>query len=251
MRYFVELAYNGKNYFGWQVQPCQVSVQEVLTHAVRTLLKEPVILTGAGRTDSGVHARIFFAHFDTVSTLSQDTQQALVQRLNAFLPADICIYRIFPVVEGVHARFDALSRTYCYYISQHKNPFNGEFTYRCYRFPDAELMNRCCVKLKEYTDFSSFSKRRTQTRTNICHIQHAQWHHQREGELVFEITADRFLRNMVRAIVGTMLEVGYKKLSVDDFCQIIAQKNRSLAGMSVPAHALFLEKITYPAHIYL
>jgi len=246
MRYFLKLAYNGEKYFGWQMQPNQISVQEVLTKILSLLLKENIDLTGAGRTDTGVHAREFYAHFDTSCVLTGENKQDFIYRINSFLPQDIIIYDIFKVNENAHARFDAICRTYKYYVTTRKNPFANQFTHRIFYNPDIEKMNICCQKLMNYTDFTSFSKVHTQTQTKNCHIIKAIWTHLENKDLyVFEITADRFLRNMVRAIVGTLLDVGRGKISIEDFCTIIEQKDRNMAGVSVPAHALFLEEILY------
>jgi len=251
MRYFLNLSYNGKNYFGWQMQSGQISVQEVLTKALSLLLNENIELTGAGRTDTGVHAKEFYAHFDTSYLFTDENKPDFIAHINSFLPQDIVIYDILDVAQQAHARFDALSRTYNYYITTKKQPFMAEFTHRIFYTPDIEKMNICCEKMMNYTDFTSFSKVNTQTKTNNCRITKAVWTYHKETDLfVFEITADRFLRNMVRAIVGTLLDVGRKKISINDFCTIIEQKNRSYAGVSVPAHALFLEKITYPETIW-
>ena len=244
MRYFLKLAYNGENYFGWQQQPNQISVQEVLTNALSLLLKEKINLVGAGRTDTGVHAKAFYAHFDSENDYSELQRQQLLERINNFLPQDIVIYEFFPVKDNQHARFDALSRTYRYYIATQKMPFHTKFSHRVFYNLDMEKMNIACQKMMDYTDFTSFSKVHTQTKTNHCRIMQAHWFCENDL-LVFEITADRFLRNMVRAIVGTLLEVGKGKLAITDFCTIIEQKNRCKAGVSVPAHALFLEKVDY------
>ena len=250
MRYFLKLAYNGEQYFGWQIQANAVSVQEVLTKALSLLLKENIDLTGAGRTDTGVHAREFYAHFDSVQ-FEMNTKSEFIQRLNSFLPSDIVIYDILSVQESAHARFDALSRTYKYYVTSQKDPFSVSFAHRVYCSLDIKNMNICCQKLLEYSDFTSFSKVHTQTKTNNCRITHASWTSSKKGILIFEITADRFLRNMVRAIVGTLLDVGRGKMTVEQFCNIIEQKDRSAAGTSVPAKALFLEKISYPENCWL
>ncbi len=251
MRYFLKLAYNGEKYFGWQIQPNQISVQEVLTKAMSLLLKEDISITGAGRTDTGVHAREYYAHFDTSFIFTDDNKSDFIYRINSFLPQDIVIYDILNVNENAHARFDALNRTYNYYIATKKNPFEVQFTHRIFYNPDIELMNICCEKMMGYTDFTSFSKVHTQTQTNNSDIMKASWTYVESKDLlIFEITADRFLRNMVRAIVGTLLDVGRGKLSIDDFCMVIEQKNRSSAGVSVPANALFLEKILYPEDIW-
>ena len=248
MRYFLRLAYNGENYFGWQIQPNAVTVQETLNTALSLLLREEINVVGAGRTDTGVHAREFYAHFDTENHYSEQERKQLLNRINHFLPQDIVVYDFFPVKESLHARFDAVSRTYRYYIATEKNPFHTKFAHRVFCALDIKNMNNAAEKLLLYTDFTSFSKVHTQTKTNNCHITHARWFFENEL-LVFEITADRFLRNMVRAIVGTMLEVGRGRMTVEQFCRVIEQQNRSLAGCSVPAHALFLEKITYPDNL--
>lgn len=245
MRYFVHLAYNGANYYGWQRQPHNMSVQEKLEYAFSMLLKENITVTGAGRTDTGVHARNFYAHFDSVQTLNPAQSEELAFRINAFLPADIVVYKIFGVKPEAHARFDALSRTYCYYVSTCKNPFNTFTAFHFYKSLDVNMMNACCKQLPKYEDFTSFSKLHTQTKTNLCNIQYAQWIPQDKGVLVFEIKANRFLRNMVRAIVGTLLDVGTGKINREQFCAVIEKKDRCQAGVSVPAHALFLDNIEY------
>ncbi len=251
MRYFLKLAYNGQNYFGWQIQANAVTVQEVLTNALSLLLKENINLMGAGRTDTGVHAREFYAHFDTQTCLiNSETKNKFLQRLNSFLPGDIVIYDILPVKDSAHARFDAISRTYQYYILTKKDPFLDRLAYRVFYPLNTGKMNTCCEKLMHYTDFTSFSKVHTQTFTNNCRITAARWEEKEDGLLFFRITADRFLRNMVRAIVGTLLDVGRDKLSIEEFCEIIERKNRCAAGISVPAHALFLEKIFYSEDIW-
>jgi tRNA pseudouridine38-40 synthase len=250
MRYFLKLAYNGERYFGWQIQPAHISVQEVLTKVLSLLLREQIGIVGAGRTDTGVHAKEFYAHFDASSVFTAENKHEFIYRINSFLPQDIVIYDILNVKEEAHARFDAISRTYRYYVTTRKNPFARQFTHHLFYFPDVEQMNLCCKKMMAYSDFTSFSKVHTQTQTNNCCIMQAQWRRHDEDLLVFEITADRFLRNMVRAIVGTLLEVGRGRASVEDFCTIIEQKDRKNAGMSVPANALFLEKIDYPERIW-
>lgn len=250
MRYFLKLAYNGQNYFGWQMQANAVTVQEVLTNALNLLLKENINLMGAGRTDTGVHAREFYAHFDTQTCFNPETKDKFLQRLNGFLPNDIVIYDILPVKDSAHARFDAINRTYEYYILTKKDPFLDMFAHRVFYPLDTEKMNTCCEKLMQYTDFTSFSKVHTQTFTNNCRITSAGWEEKGDGLLFFRITADRFLRNMVRAIVGTLLDVGRDKLSIEEFCEIIEKKDRCAAGISVPAHALFLEKIVYSEDVW-
>jgi tRNA pseudouridine38-40 synthase len=254
-RFFLYLGYDGKNYCGWQVQPNGTGVQSVIEHHLSLLLHCPTSITGAGRTDAGVHARLMVAHFD--ADLQPDDLPRVVERLNGMLPQDIVIYRIMPVRADAHARFDALSRSYQYYIGIGKNPFQRDYVYRLRRLPDIEAMNRAAVKLSDYSDFTAFSKLHTDVKTNNCRIMHAQWTPQPalyEGDSekwVFTVTADRFLRNMVRAIVGTLLEVGAGKCSLDDFCGIIESKDRRRAGTSVPAHALFLTEIRYPPEIFI
>ena len=249
MRYFLHLAYNGRNYFGWQIQPGQPSVQECIEHVCSKLLHHPVNLTGAGRTDTGVHASDFYAHIDTGTDLLSEKAQWLY-RLNAFLPNDIVIYDILPVKAEAHARFDALSRTYQYRVSLRKNPFVLDSALRLYFQPDMDAMNRCAALLREYRDFTSFSKTHTQTATNLCTVSEAGW--RQEGDVwVFEITANRFLRNMVRAIVGSLLDVGRGKCDEAGFRRLIEAKNRCMAGTSVPAHALTLTHIAYPEDIFL
>ncbi len=245
MRYFLHLAYNGAAYFGWQIQPDQPSVQEVLEKSLSLLLHtERIPITGCGRTDTGVHAADFYAHFDFGESFSLEQCRKLTDQLNNFLPKDIVIYKLFPVKETAHARFDAIDRTYKYYISTQKDPFR--FTQRHFAFKNLDIarMNEAAEILLHNEDFTSFSKVHTQVNNFICHISQAQWN--KEGnDIVFTITANRFLRNMVRAIVGTLLEVGWGKLSTDDFQKIINQKDRCKAGTSVPAHALFLTEVRY------
>ncbi|MBO4403332.1 MAG: tRNA pseudouridine(38-40) synthase TruA [Bacteroidales bacterium] len=248
MRYFLHLAYNGKNYFGWQIQPDRPSVQACLENVFSNLLHEKIGITGAGRTDTGVHATDFYAHLDTTQDLTTDRKQWL-HRINAFLPEDIVVYDILSVRPEAHARFDALERQYRYTVSYQKNPFVTESAYRIYFKPDMEAMNHCAAMLKEYRDFTSFSKLHTQTKTNICEIHHAAWREE-NGLLLFEISANRFLRNMVRAIVGTLLEVGRHKITPDAFRALIEAKNRCEAGSSVPAHALCLTHILYPEWLF-
>ena len=241
MRYFIEMAYNGTPFSGWQVQPGQSTVQGVLEHALTLLLREPVAVTGCGRTDTGVHARQFFAHFDT--ELQLDTMR-LCDKLNSFLPKEIAIYRIFPVANDLHARFSAVSRTYCYYVAPHKECFRFPYTCRVFQPLDVEKMNEAAAILLKTDDFTSFSKLHTQVNNNRCKVTEAYWREE-DGLLVFTITADRFLRNMVRAVVGTLLQVGRGKLSVEEFGQIVGRKDRCAAGDSAPAHALFLERVVY------
>lgn len=245
MRYFLHLAYNGAPFFGWQVQPDHPSVQEVLERSLSLLLhQEHIAVTGCGRTDTGVHAADYYAHFELEETLDAEGLKRLRDQLNSFLPKEIAIFNIFPVKPRAHARFDAVERTYQYFVSIRKNPFTFQQRYFSFRTPDIERMNEAAALLLENEDFTSFSKVHTQVNNFICHVTHAQW--VLEGDdLVFTITANRFLRNMVRAVVGTLLDVGFGKLSVSDFQNIINQKDRCKAGISVPAGALFLTNVRY------
>lgn len=242
-RYFIELAYNGSGYNGWQIQPNAPSVQEEINKALSLLLKQDINVTGAGRTDTGVHASFFVAHFDSVTPVA-DTK-ALTDKLNRFLEKHISIKEIYPVLPDAHARFSALSRTYKYYINKTKNPFTYPFAYTPHPLPDIRLMNQACELLTRYEDFTSFSKLHTDVKTNICRIMQAGWE-ETDEQLVFTIKADRFLRNMVRAIVGTLLDIGQKRIDLKQFQQIIESKNRCNAGTSVPGNALFLCDIEYP-----
>lgn len=245
MRYFLHLAYNGAPFFGWQVQPDHPSVQEVLERSLSLLLhQEHIAVTGCGRTDTGVHAADYYAHFELEETLDAEGLKRLRDQLNNFLPKEIAIFDIFPVKPRAHARFDAVERTYQYFVSIRKNPFAFQQRYFSFRTPDIERMNEAAALLLENEDFTSFSKVHTQVKNFICHVTHAQW--VLEGDdWVFTITANRFLRNMVRAVVGTLLDVGFGKLSVSDFQNIINQKDRCKAGISVPAGALFLTNVRY------
>ncbi len=244
-RYFVKLAYNGAAYHGWQMQENALSVQEALEKAMETILGQKVALTGAGRTDTGVHAREFYAHFELERQLSAEECSNAAYKLNSLLPADIFIFDIFPVGPDVHARFDAISRTYEYHIIRRKDPFRQGLAWYVWGKFDMESMNKAAAILHEYTDFTSFSKLHTQVKTNNCRIMHAAW--EEEGHLlVFRITADRFLRNMVRAIVGTLIDIGRGRYDAEAIRKIIEAKDRSLAGLSVPAHGLFLSRVEYP-----
>ena len=247
-RYFIYLSYDGSNYHGWQIQPNAATVQETLEKALALLMRHPVAITGAGRTDTGVNATTMVAHVDFHENI--DCKQT-VYRLNKILPPDIAIHSIKAVIENAHARFDALSRRYRYYISTAKNPFNRRYCYRITGDIDFEAMNRAAATLHEYTDFTSFSKLHTDTKTNNCKVTSARWIQSSENEWFFEIEADRFLRNMVRAIVGTLLLVGRGKITVDGFREIITKKQRSEAGDSALAQALFLEEVKYPENIFL
>lgn len=246
MRYFIELSYNGNAYHGWQNQPNAISVQEVLEKALSRLLNTNINIVGAGRTDAGVHAAQMFAHFDAENSLDDN----LVYKLNSYLPNDIAIQDIFEVNKDAHARFNATSRTYNYKVSLSKNVFNYDFAY-LHQLPlDVNAMNIACKILFEYKDFQCFSKSNTDVKTYNCIIKEAKWI-KKDDELVFIISADRFLRNMVRAIVGTMINIGTGKIKAEDLHAIIASKDRSEAGFSVPAHGLYLTKVTYPETIKL
>ncbi len=244
MRFFIELSYKGTNYHGWQVQPNANSVQEELNKALSTILNAEIELVGAGRTDSGVHAKQMFAHFDCKMQLNM---KKIVTQLNSFLANDIAILNLFKVKDDANCRFDALSRTYHYHIINKKDPFNSS-AYLLHKSLDVESMNLACQHLLGKQDFTSFSKVNTQTFTNNCNVMIAKWE-QKEEELVFTIKSDRFLRNMVRAIVGTLLDVGMGKITADDVKEIIVKKDRGQAGTSVPAHALFLTKVEYPEEL--
>jgi tRNA pseudouridine38-40 synthase len=248
-RYFIKLAYNGRNYHGWQSQQNAHSVQDELEKCLSFKLRENIKISGCGRTDTGVHAREFFAHFDSIAHFDEKTKSDFINRLNIFLPSDIVVYDLYYVKNEANARFDALSRTYKYYISRKKNPFKNDTSFYVYGNLDLDAMIKATNLLFEYSDFTSFSKLHSQTNNNLCNILEAKWIDS-DSMLVFEISANRFLRNMVRAITGTLLEVGQGKLSLDGFKNVIEARNRERAGFSVPAHALFLEKVIYPDDLF-
>jgi tRNA pseudouridine38-40 synthase len=245
LRYFIELSYNGKAYHGWQNQPNAISVQEVLEKALSTLLKEKIDIVGAGRTDTGVHAIQMFTHFDASVEI---TLEKLLHHLNSFLPKDIAIHDIFKVNNDAHARFDAISRTYKYRISLYKNAFSFNNSYYFKQKLDVDKMNEAAKILFEYDDFKCFSRSSTDVKTYNCNLIKAEWVLE-ANELVFTIKANRFLRNMVRAIVGTMLNIGTGKTKVEQLHDVIKSKDRSQAGASVPGYALYLTKIEYPKSI--
>ena len=247
-RYFIEISYKGKNYHGWQVQPNAISVQEVLNDCLTKLLREEIHVVGAGRTDTGVHAKQFFAHFDLAKKVKNVSQ--FLNRLNSFLPKDIAAKSLLEVGEEAHARFDANARTYEYFVAQQKNPFEEDSAYLVYKPLNIEAMNQVAKRLFDFNDFTCFSKSDTQTKTNDCKIMQAFWE-ERDGLYVFTIKADRFLRNMVRAIVGTLLNVGFGKMTEEEFVKVIQSKSRSNAGTSVPAHALYLLEVSYPKHVFI
>lgn len=246
MRYFLKLAYNGKAYHGWQIQPNAFTVQEHLNKQLSTLLREDINIVGAGRTDTGVHAKEMFAHFDLAQKI--DDVPAILNRLNKMLSPHTVVSDLFLVAEDAHARFDATERTYQYYINRVRNPFYHDLAANIFYPLDFGLMQQAAQVLCYKGDFSSFSKSKTQTKTNICEIREAFWE-QNEKQWVFQISADRFLRNMVRAIVGSLLEVGKGKMSIMEFEAMIKAQDRRLAGESVPAQGLYLTRVKYPAEI--
>jgi len=241
LRYFIELSYHGKNYYGWQVQPNVITVQEKITKGISTILQKETPIVGAGRTDAGVHASQMYAHFD----VDQELPDNFTHRLNAILPHDIVIYKTILVHNDAHTRFDALSRSYEYKIWLGRNPFLLDTTWQLYHQEiDVNAMNTVAKILLEYDDFECFSKVKTEVHTFNCNITNAKW--VKDGlTLTFYISANRFLRNMVRAIVGTLLDVGYGKINGEDFRKIIESKDRGKAGVSVPARALYLSKVKY------
>ena len=245
MRYFIVFSYLGKSYHGWQNQPNAITVQEVLEDSLTKLIGEPIAVTGAGRTDAGVHAKEMFAHFDFEEELDLTD---LVYRLNAFLPEDIATQDIFNVLDDAHARFDAYERTYEYWITQKKNPFYKDSAHYVKLPLDLAAMNEAATLFLEYSDFECFSKSNSDVHTYLCNVKKVVWTKEKD-KLVFTITADRFLRNMVRAIVGTLLDVGLGKSNLEDMKQILESKDRSKAGASVPAKGLYLTKIAYPKTI--
>jgi len=245
LRYFIELSYDGSPFVGWQRQPKGDSVQSCLEVALKTLLQKPVSVVGAGRTDAGVHARQLFAHVD----LDDQVDQNLKFRLNKLLPKEIAVNSILVVADDAHARFDATGRRYSYHITTQKDPFLEKRSYYFSKSLELELMNQAATVMLDHDDFKCFSKSRTDVKTYLCDIQQAYWE-QNGSDMVFFIQANRFLRNMVRAIVGTLIEVGLKKISIDDFRSILQSRDRSKAGYSVPAHGLYLEKVYYPKHIF-
>jgi len=243
-RYFIKISFKGTNYQGWQAQPGKTTVQGELINALQLILNEKVCLTGAGRTDSGVHALNFIAHFDCES-LEKKSISNIVNKLNRFLSRDIIVHIIVPVKNESHSRFDAISRTYHYLISTSKNPFLEDFSLYVPQILDVDAMNRACQVLIANKDFASFSKLHGNNKTTLCDVREAEWRQVNPDLLVFRITADRFLRNMVRAITGTMLKIGAHKIPVSELQEIIEKKDRSKAGTSVSAKGLFLTEIRY------
>lgn len=241
-RYFIHLSYDGTNYHGWQVQPNGSSVQAELQRALSTLLRQPIEIVGAGRTDAGVHARKMVAHFDVEELL--DLKQT-AYRMNRILPRDIAVEKIEKVGDDMHARFSATSRTYHYYIHTHKDPFCRAYSCETHYDLDFDAMNEAARFLLTQDDFASFCKTGADVKSTICHVTHAQWHQTSPTTWYFEITANRFLRNMVRAVVGTLIDVGRHRIDLEDFKQIVENKTRTAAGESMPGHALFLEDVSY------
>jgi tRNA pseudouridine38-40 synthase len=242
MRYFIEFAYKGTNYHGWQVQPNGITVQEMLTKALATILQIPIELVGAGRTDTGVHASQMFAHFDYDHGIEKDV---LIFKLNSFLPKDIAVGSIHNVASDAHARFDAKYRTYKYHIHSAKNPFQSDDSWYFSGKLNLDAMNKACEILKASTNFECFSKVQTDVATFECNITEAKWEKTSKNEILFTITANRFLRNMVRAIVGTMINIGLEKVSLLQFVEILESNDRKKAGFSAPAHGLYLTKVNY------
>ena len=251
-RYFVTLSYDGSSFNGWQIQQnTPNTVQQVLQDNFSLIFREIVPVTGCGRTDAGVHARNYVAHIDLSENLSPEVLLKQTFKLNKILPPAIAVHRIEPVKNEAHARFDAALRVYQYYISSEKNPFRQDYSHYVYGVLDFALMNEAAALLCHFTDFTSFSKLHTDNKNNLCHISEAKWLPCGDNAWLFRIKANRFLRGMVRAIVGTLLMVGKGKLSIEDFKKIIEGKNRSLAGENAPAKALFLCGIQYPKQVYL
>lgn len=242
MRYFIEISYLGTNYHGWQSQPNAITIQEITENCLSKILNNPVTLVAAGRTDAGVHAKQMYAHFD--SDMKINDIKSFEYKVNSFLPKDIVVRKLILVHDHAHARFDAFYREYEYYITLKKNPFEIDKAYFFKKSLDIKKMNKCCATMLHYTNFKSFSKSKTDVKTYDCKIYEAKWM-LNENSLIFVIKADRFLRNMVRAIVGTLIEVGLGKITEKEFKLIIEKKDRQLAGFSVPAHGLFLKKIDY------
>jgi len=247
LRYFIDISFNGKNYHGWQIQPNATSIQEILERTFSTFFRSEIKVTGAGRTDTGVHASQMVAHFD-IDTKIEDLSE-VISRLNSFLPKDIALQDIYPVIDEAHARFDAYEREYQYGILLDKDPFRIDVAYQIYQMPDIEKMNEAAALLLGHQDFQCFSRSNTDVKTYYCDVKQAYWEYE-DYFLIFTIAADRFLRNMVRAIVGTLLDVGHGKITIEEFKEIINSKDRTKAGASAPAHGLFLTRVEYPETIY-
>ena len=248
MRYLLELSFNGADYHGWQIQPNSISVQETIEKCISTILNKKISVVGAGRTDTGVHASYFCAHFDLDSVIVDKLD--FIYKLNSFLPSDIAIKNLYLVKQDFHARFDAVSRTYQYKLNTSKNPFLSNDSYFLKKEIDFCKMNLAALKLFDYTDFKCFSKSNTDVHTFDCDIRRASWTF-KESYWVFEISANRFLRNMVRAIVGTLIEIGEGKYEINHMDKVIKSKNREVAGYSVPAQGLYLTNIIYPGNFLI
>ncbi|MGB0368302.1 MAG: tRNA pseudouridine(38-40) synthase TruA [Flavobacteriales bacterium] len=249
MRYFLKLSYNGTGFHGWQIQTDASSIQQEIEEKLSIILQKKTSILGCGRTDSGVHASEFYAHFDTEEPIALEADH-LIHKLNTMLHAHIAIQEVIEVEPEAHARFDATKRSYAYRISKLKNPFGSNLCYKLNVNLDLEKMNKACQLLLGEQDFGSFCKAKADNRTNMCNIFAASWKEE-ENQLVFRITANRFLRNMVRAIVGTMLEIGQERVKPEELASIIEAKDRTKAGRSVPAHGLYLTKVEYPSNIFL
>lgn len=245
-RYFIELIFNGTGYHGWQIQKNAITVQAVVDEALSMILRQEIKTLGCGRTDTGVHAKQLYAHFDCPKTDVEKQSKTIIKSLNAVLPDDIAVKRIIPVSNDSHARFTALSRSYEYYIHFEKNPFLQDLSWQLKDKPDLNKMNEAAKIMMEYRDFSCFSKSHTQVMTNNCEIYHAEWSWINDERLVFNISANRFLRNMVRAIVGTLIEIGNGRNTIESIRSTIGSKDRSEAGTSVPACGLYLSQVVYP-----
>ena len=243
-RYFISISYDGTAYHGWQVQPNGHSVQAELQRCLSTLLREEIAVTGAGRTDAGVHARCMVAHFDIEQPIDEGQ---LTYKLNRILPRDISVQKVWEVANDLHARFSAVSRTYHYYIHTQKDPFLRSYSCELHYSLDFAKMNEAAACLLQYEDFGAFCKSHTDVKTTLCQVTQARWVQQSSYSWYFEISANRFLRNMVRAVVGTLIDVGRGRLTVEDFCKVVEGKKRTDAGESMPAHALFLEDVSYGA----
>ena len=242
MRYFITLGYDGTDFHGWQIQPNGNSVQEELQKALSTLMRQPMEVVGAGRTDAGVHARQMVAHFDSDSAV--DCQQ-LTYRLNRIVPRSMAVYKVEKVADDMHARFSAKRRTYRYFVHTRKDPFPRHYSYQLPYSLDFNQMNKAACILLDYSDFGAFCKSHSDVKTTICKVTAAKWHQTAPDEWYFEISADRFLRNMVRAVVGTLMDVGRGRLSLEEFRGVIEGRKRTAAGESMPGNALFLEKVEY------
>jgi len=249
LRYFIFISYKGTNYHGWQIQPNSLTIQKILDDALSTILSDKINTTGAGRTDAGVHALVFCAHFDSNHEYLE-TDKNLIHKLNRYLPKDISVTSLRKVTLEANARFSALSRTYKYFISRTKDPFFEDSSLYLHGEIDIISMNNAARILLNHNDFTSFSKLHTDVKTNNCRIFSAAWETPAD-QLVFTIRADRFLRNMVRAIVGTMLDIGFGRTNLEEFEAIILSKDRCRAGKSAPAKGLFLSGIEYPEDIFI